>query len=441
MRHVLRLTAAGAALALTATACGGGGGGGGSEGGGEQTGTALKGVKIEVAAKWTGPEQQNFEKVLDAFEKKTGATVTYASTGENTDAFLGPRLEGGNPPDVAILPQPGLMQQYAAKDQLKPLNAEVTSAIDANYTPYWKELGSVDGKPYGLLVKSAFKSIIWYRTDAFDEAGVQPPATFDDMATKTAPTLADAGITPFTLAAASADSWTLTDWFENVYLSQAGPEKYDQLAEHEIPWTDPSVTQAMETLVKIWGKPENFDGGKAGALKGKFDSSVTDVFAREKAAMVYGGDFAAANIGTTEAKVGEGAKTFPFPKAGDTTPAVLGGDVAVALKDNKGAMELMKFLATPEAGTIWAGLGGYLSPNKNLKAEAYPDAQTKQFAQQIQASGDAARYDMSDLTPAGFGATPGEGLWEGLRSLVQNPSDIKAVQDRLEADAKNAFKD
>ncbi len=28
-----------------------------------------------------------------------------------------------------------------------------------------------------------------------------------------------------------ADGWTLTDLFENIYLRQAGPEKYDQLSD------------------------------------------------------------------------------------------------------------------------------------------------------------------------------------------------------------------
>src|SRR5687767_7427094 len=68
----------------------------------------LEGVSLEVAAKWTGEEQKNFEQVLKAFSDKTGAKVTYASTGEDTGAYLGPRIQGGSPPDVAILPQPGL---------------------------------------------------------------------------------------------------------------------------------------------------------------------------------------------------------------------------------------------------------------------------------------------------------------------------------------------
>jgi ABC-type glycerol-3-phosphate transport system substrate-binding protein len=402
-------------------------------------GQELKGVKIEVAAKWTGPEQANFQKVLNAFQKQTGATVSYSPTGENTDAFIGPRLEAHQPPDVAILPQPGLLQQYAKKGQLKPLTPDVASTIDANYTPYWKELGSAGGKTYGVLVKAAYKSIIWYRAKPFEDAGVTPPADWAGF-TKAAQTLWDAGSTPFDLAAGSGDSWTLTDWFENVYLSQAGPDMYDKLAKHQIKWTDPSVTKALQTLVQIWGKSNLIAGGTAGALQQKFDASVTDTFGKNKAAMVYGGDFAAANITTTSAKIGTDAKVFPFPKAGTTAPAVVGGDVAVALKDSKGAMALMKYLASPEAGTVWAKPGGYISPNKNVKPDVYPDALTKQLVQQLQAAGDAARYDLSDQAPAAFGGTPGQGEWEDLRGLVKNPSNIKGVQAKLEADATKAYK-
>jgi alpha-glucoside transport system substrate-binding protein len=434
-----RLWAAAVTAGLLATSACGGGGKTSSSSSASAGGQELKGVTIEVAAKWTGAEQANFQKVLSAFEKQTGAKVSYASTGENTDAYLGPRIQAKQPPDIAILPQPGLMAQYADKGDLKPLSPDVQSAIDANYTPYWKQLGSVDGKTYGVLVKAAYKSIIWYRPQAFSDAGVTPPADWASF-TKDAQTLSDAGTTPFDLAAGSADSWTLTDWFENVYLSTAGPDMYDKLTKHEIKWTDPSVTKALQALVQVWGKSNLIAGGTAGALQQKFDGSVTDTFGKNKAAMVYGGDFAAANIGTTSAKVGTDAKVFAFPKAGSTTPAVVGGDIAVAMKDSKGAMALMKYLASPEAGTVWAKPGGYISPDKNVKPDAYPDALTKQLVAQMQAAGDSARYDMSDQAPAAFGGTPGQGEWEDLRSLVKNPSDIKGVQAKLEADAAKAYK-
>ncbi|SDG53297.1 alpha-glucoside transport system substrate-binding protein [Sinosporangium album] len=430
-----------AGLALAATACGGGEAAppatGGDSAAPSQAAKELQGVKIEVAAKWTGEEQKNFEQVLAAFEAKTGAEVTYASTGEDTGAYLGPRIQGGNPPDIAILPQPGLVQQYADQNALKPLGADVLTQVDQNYTPYWKELGSADGKPYGVLVKAAHKSLIWYRSAAFENAGVQPPKTWDDLI-KAAQSIADSGTAPFALCGASG--WTLTDLFENVYLSTAGPENYTKLSKHEIPWTDPTVAEALKKIAQIAGKKDLMLGGSNGALQTDFPTCVTQVYGQDKAAMVIEADFVAASAGEAGAKVGEEAKIFPFPKAGDTDPVVLGGDIAVALKDGKGAMALLAFLASKEGGEIWAKLPGYLSPNRNVSPDIYPSDMTRQLAQTIVSAGEAVRYDMSDLAPSAFGGTDGKGQWKLLQDFVRDPSDVKGIQGKLEAEAKKAWK-
>jgi alpha-glucoside transport system substrate-binding protein len=397
----------------------------------------LEGVSLEVAAKWTGEEQKNFEQVLKAFSDKTGAKVTYASTGEDTGAYLGPRIQGGSPPDVAILPQPGLVQQYADQDALKALTADVTKEIDANYTPYWKELGSADGQVYGVLIKAAHKSLVWYRSQAFEEAGVQPPTTWDELI-KAGQTIADSGTPPFSFCGASG--WTLTDLFENVYLSTAGPEKYDQLSKHEIPWTDASVATALERIADIVGKKEFLAEGNSGALQTDFPTCVTKVYGQDEAAMVIEADFVAVTAVESGAKVGEEAKYFPFPKVGDTAPVVLGGDVAVAMKDSPGAMALLQFLASKEGGEVWAKLPGYLSPNKNVSPDNYPDPLTKALGQTIISAGDAVRYDMSDLAPSAFGGTDGKGEWKVLQDFLRKPTDIKGAQEALEAEAKKAWK-
>ncbi|GAA0430430.1 sugar ABC transporter substrate-binding protein [Acrocarpospora corrugata] len=399
----------------------------------------LAGVKIEVAAKWTGEEQANFEQVLAAFTAKTGAEVVYAGTGEDTGAYLGPRIEAKTPPDVAILPQPGLVQQYADMNALKPLGENVRKQIDENYTPYWKELGSAGGQVYGVLVKAAHKSLIWYRTAAFEDAGAAEASTWDDLIGKTAQTLADAGTPPFSLCGASG--WTLTDLFENVYLSSAGPANYDKLAKHQLPWTDPSVTTALQKMAQIFGKQDFVLGGASGALQTDFPTCVTQVYGEKKAAMVIEADFVASAAAQSGATIGEDAKIMPFPTVGDTTPVVLGGDIAVALKDSEGAMALLEFLASKEGGEIWAKLPGYLSPNRNVSPDNYPSELTRQLAQTIISAGEAVRYDMSDLAPSAFGGTDGKGEWKHLQDFLRDPADIKGVQDRLEADAAKTYKE
>jgi len=435
MNRTARLIPAAVALVLAAAACGGDD----DSGSGTPTAAAsLAGQTVEVAAVWTGAERDNFTKVLDEFTNRTGATVTYTPTGDNVSTFIGSRIEGGSPPDVAVLPQQGVLVQLAGENSLKPLPDDVKQAVTDNFAGVWSDLGSVDGQLYGVYFKAANKSTMWYDPAAFEQAGVQPTATWDEYLTA-AQTIADSGLTPVSIG--GADGWTLTDWFENVYLSQAGAEKYDQLSKHEIPWTDPSVVTALETLAALWSKEDLIDGGASGALQTDFPTSVINVFKESpSAAMVYEGDFVAGVISSeTPSKVGEDANFFPFPQAGDAPAVVGGGDVAVALTDKPATFELLKFLASKDAAEIWAGLGGFTSPNKNVDMAVYPDDVSRAIGQALVDAGDNFRFDMSDLAPAAFGGTVGKGEWKALQDFLADPSDPQGTAETLEQEAAKAF--
>ncbi|MEU5097272.1 ABC transporter substrate-binding protein [Streptomyces sp. NPDC020996] len=434
------------ALTLSLTACGGDGTdkskddtGGGKETGSTVTLPKLNGANLEVAAVWTGGEQKNFKKVLAEFEKRTGAKVTFVPAQDPIINFLGSKIAGGQPPDVALLPQPGAIKQAVDKGWAKPLGAEAVAELKKNYAQGWQDIGKVDGKQYGAYYKAANKSLIWYNAKVFENAGASEPKTWKELLS-TAQTVYDSGVTPFSVA--GADGWPLTDWFENVYLSQAGPEKYDRLAQHKIKWTDPSVKEALTTLAQIWGKKDYVAGGSSGALQTEFPASVTQTFtggAQPKASMVYEGDFVQVNIQETKAKVGTDAKVFPFPAVGDSPPVVSGGDAAVILKDSKAAQALVTFLASPDAATIQAKLGGYLSPNKNVPNSAYPNPVQRKIAKALIAAGDDFRFDMSDQAPQSFGGTPGKGEWKDLQDFLKNPKDVAGAQAKLEADAAKAY--
>jgi multiple sugar transport system substrate-binding protein/alpha-glucoside transport system substrate-binding protein len=400
----------------------------------------LHGQKLEVAAVWTGPEQANFQKVLDEFDKRTGATTTFVPTGDSQSTFLGTKIEGGAPPDVAFLAQNGVLHQFADKGWLKPLGPQAQAQLSANFSPGWQQLGAWKGKQYGIYAKVANKSLIWYNAAAFQNAGVTEPKTWADFL-KTAETIFESGTAPVSIG--GADGWTLTDWFENIYLSQAGPDKYDQLAAHKIKWTDPSVTTALTTLGQLFGNKDLVAGGSRGALGADFPKSVTQVFTGNPpaAAMVYEADFVAPFItANTKAKVGTDAKEFAFPAVGSGKPPVVsGGDVAVALKDGTGAQALLTFIASTDAAKIWAQGGGYLSPNKNLDFSAYPNDVQRNIAKSLIASGDDFRFDMSDQAPAAFGGTKGEGEWKDLQDFLAKPSDVAGAQAKLEADAAKAY--
>ncbi|HEX2316434.1 MAG TPA: ABC transporter substrate-binding protein, partial [Thermomonospora sp.] len=429
----------GAALAAglavsTAAACGG------DDDGGPAGGGVLKGQTVTVAAIWTGSnEGAKFKKVLDAFSERTGAKVRYTPTGDNVAAYLGSRVDGKAPPDVALLPQQGVLVEFAKKGWIKPLGPEAQAAVKQNFFKVWQDLGSHDGTLYGVYFKASSKSTVWYRKQAFADAGITtPPATWADFV-KTAQTLSDSGATP--LAIGAADGWVLTDWFENVYLSVAGPDKYDQLSRHEIKYTDPTVKEALRRLAELWGKQNLLAGGSRGALQTEFPASVPAVFGdAPKAAMLPGADFVASEItSATKAKIGTDADFFPFPAAGARPPVVGAGDAAVAMKDSKGAQELLKFLASPEAAKVWAEQGGFISPNKALDLASYPDEVQRRIAKAVIDAGDTFRFDMSDLAPAAFGGTKGSGEWKILQDFLANPSDVDGTAEKLERAAADAF--
>jgi alpha-glucoside transport system substrate-binding protein len=422
-------------LAAFVPACGGDdeeGGDGAAEGTTEE-GAAVSG-EITVAGLWTGGEGESFQAVLDGFkEQNPDVTVKYQAAGDQLPTLLATSVEGGNPPDLAVLSSPGLMREFVAKGALQPIEF-ARDVVEENYNEGFIDLASVDGELYGVVFKGANKSTVWYNVQAFEDAGVEPPETWEDFLTA-AETLKASGVPAFSIGA--SEGWTLTDLFENIYLRTAGPEKYDQLAAHEIPWTDQSVKDAMAEMAKVFEDEGNIAGGRAGALQTDFPTSATQVFTDPpKAAMVIEADFVQTFIQTeTKAKIPDDANVFTFPSINDSGPVVVGaGDSIVMFKDSPAAQALLKYLATPEAAEKWASRGGFSSPNKNLDDSVYPDDTVRKLATEL-AQAETFRFDLSDLQPEVLN----NALFAQLAELVKNPDNIDGVTQKLEATAKKAY--
>jgi len=398
---------------------------------------SLHGQELEVAAVWSGGEQQHFELVLRAFTRQTGVSVTYTSIGYSVPAFLAARLAKGHPPDVAFLPQPGLLRRYAAEHVLVPLDGVVGSAVASNYSPAWRQLGSAGGRLYGVWFKAANKSLIWYNEGVFERAGVAPPTGVDGLVSL-AHRLARSGMPAFSVG--GQDGWTLADWFSNLYLRLAGPSRYDLLAAHKIPWTDPSVIATLRLLARVLD-PHVIAGGPRAAVLTSYPVSVRHAFATPPAAaMVFEGDFVAEIIsGVTPAVLGVDADAFPFPSLGQPGPLVVaGGDAAVLMRRSAAGDALIRYLASPQAAAIWAAVGGFVSPNINLSLSVYPDAISRSIAASLLQAGDNFRFSLSDLTPAGFGGTEGQGMRKGLQQFLVS-RDVSGTAAQLEQEARKAY--
>jgi alpha-glucoside transport system substrate-binding protein len=417
------------ALALVAAGCGGDDDEG--AGGEEVSGS------VSVMGIWVGEEQKSFQAVIDGFkEVQPNVTVKYNPVGDNLPTVLSTAVQGGNPPDVAAIAQPGLMTQFVDQGKLQSLDF-AESTITDNFGESVVETGSVDGTLYGLLWKANNASTIWYNVKAFEDAGVEPAETWDQL-TENAATLKASGVPAYSIA--GADGWTLTDLFENIYLRTAGPEKYDQLSKHEIPWTDQSVKDALTEMAKVFQDSENLAGGTSGALQTDFPTSVSNVFAPEpKAAMVIEADFVPGVVQTT-LQPEEGYNEFTFPAIDDSPASVVAkGNLVIAFRDNPAVQAFIEYLASPESADIWVKRGGFASPNKNVDSSSYPDALLAQTSEEM-TSAEALRFDLSDLQPSAFGATTGQGLWKLFQDFIRDPSDVDGIAQQMEDAAAEAYK-
>jgi alpha-glucoside transport system substrate-binding protein len=385
---------------------------------------------IEVLSLWGGSEKDAFLKVTAAFTKKTGIDVQYTSA-RDFIPDIRTRLAAGNPPEIGILPRPGYIGTLAKQGVLKPLSSlGLTSTyMKSNYGPGWLSLGSSGGKLYGVPAKANSKSVIWYRPQTFKKYKLKAPTTWKGLIALTK-TLKAKGQTPWAVGDGPNQSqWVLTDWFESIYVRTAGPAKYQKLFTGKLSFTDPSVVTALKYMTQIINNKYVL-GGIQGMLGQSFVGAIGDVFGTKPKAHLYyeGGFVGGIAIGQVNKSLKPGVTINDFtwpsinPKYG--SPVTIGGDYAVAFKDDANIRTFLKYITSGAAGKIWVSTGAIISPNKQVKGSAYPNVLVRREGAQL-AGAKTIRFDGSDQMPGAFGDTWGF----ALQKIAQNPStaNVKKV--------------
>jgi alpha-glucoside transport system substrate-binding protein len=396
------------------------------------------GKSISVAATWGGGEREAFLTVIDGFTAKTGIAVNYESIRQNMGAILRTRVAGGNPPDVAFESRPGEVGEFAAAGSLVKIDTLVPRAdLDKSFNKGYLDLGTFNGSLYGFVWKADSKSTVWYKPPSFKALGVTEPKTLDELFV-----IADkykaAGKVPF--ATGGKDAWTLTDYFENLYIRVATPQQYNDLfVTHKVAWTDPTVKKALTQFARFF-QPGYQVGDVQGVLGTGFVDSIGLVFGpTPKAEMFYEGGFVGV-IATTDVnktlKPGDDLNFFIFPQvdAQFGTPVVGGGDVAIAFKDSPEVRAFMAYIISKEAADIFAKTNT-ISPNKLLDVANFPSVLARTQYTQL-ANATTFVFDGSDLAPSKIG---GDVMFTKLQELVKNPADVDRIATDIEAAAKTAY--
>jgi len=393
--------------------------------------------KVTVAVVWSGAELEAFEKALALFEQDTGIDVVVESVGRDLPAVLVTRLAAGNPPDVAAMPNPGQMKEFADQGALVALNG----IVDLSESPKaFVDLASVGDQIYGLFISADLKSLVWYSPKAFAAKGYEVPTSWPALIALCNKIVADGG-TPWALGMESgaASGWVGTDWVEDIMLRTAGPDVYDKWVNHEISWTDPRVKKAFEYFGQIVNAPGYIYGGSTGALTIFFGDSPNALFTDPPEAYMHRqATFIQSFIKTANPGLvaGEDYDIFPFPPISPVfgNPLLGAGDLISAFNDTPETRALLTYLASAKAQEIWCAALGKLAINKTVDPSIYPDPITAKAAGML-AEAETFRFDGSDLMPAAVGSGT---FWTGVLDYVSG-IPLDTVLESIEASAVDAY--
>ncbi|MFC1976698.1 ABC transporter substrate-binding protein [Chloroflexota bacterium] len=396
---------------------------------------------INVLGVWGGDELESFQAMVAPWEMETGGAVGFSGT-RDLIAILTTRVEAGNPPDIVILPNPGQMVELVADGKLVALDSFLDMAkTKREYAQGWIDLGTVNGKLYGIFMKADSKGTVWYNPKTFAADGWQVPGTWDEMIALSDKIVA-AGKNPWSVAVESgeASGWPATDWIGEILLHESGGDVYDQWVNHEIPWTDSLIKSAWEKFGQIALTPNYVPGGATGALAtGFIDGSYLPYVDPPKAAMYYLGAFTEGFISEQFPGLiaGDDYAFFPFPTIDARyAGAVTGGaNVVVAFKDTPTVRSFIEYLASADAQQIWVERGGFTAVNNQVSLSAYPTVLARLAAQQLTGA-TVFRFDADDNMPSAVQ----KAFWEGTLAYLQNPDQLDSILQDIEARAKDAYR-
>jgi alpha-glucoside transport system substrate-binding protein len=395
---------------------------------------------VRVLGLWSGPEFDSFVTVKSTWEQNTGGTVDWKAA-RDLSGELGTQIESGTPPDIAILPNIGLMHELAAKGQLVPLPSFMDmNQLQKDYAPAWVDLGSHDGQLYGIFYKVTNKATVWYDPKAFAAANYSVPSTWDEMIALADTMVAD-GRTPFSVVAPKipgGGGWALTDWISQIVLNTCGPDLYDQWVAGKIPWTDACIKQSFDMFDTIVQTPGYVLGGSQGILGTSDAEGSYPMYSDPPTAyMYYLASFAQAFIASKypQLAAGDDYDFFPFPTINpdDAGSITIGADVVVMLNDTPAARSFMTYLAGAPSQQAWVELGGFTSVNRSVATDAYTDPVARAAADQL-ASAKVIRFSAGDTMPASVQ----QAWWTAMLALVADPGKLDSVLASLTAAADAA---
>lgn len=429
-RRRTAFAATAAALALTTTGCLGSddGGGGGGESGGDDG-------EVEILATTDPLVFDGLKAKVEEEAEAAGINVNMQRV-DNINQLILTRIQAGDPPDIAVIPQPGVIKQIVDRGEGVELTDDIVPAdLIADMTPGTLEAGQIDGTQYGLMISMNVKSLVFYNKQAWEEAGYEAPETLDDLAALTEQIKSDGG-TPwcFGIESGTATGWPATDWFEDLIMRYGGADVYNEWIANEVKFDSDVVRQAadfLETNVLAEGSVPGGRDSIASVAFGDAEDTMWDdepgCWMFKQGNFVVSADFMPQDVVDN---VDERIGVFGFPpaEAGGENPVMGGGDLATLLEDNEDSRAMMEILANVDLGTTAAPDSSFISPHTEFDTSLYPSDLTRQIAD-VAYQADPFLFDGSDQMPGEVGAGS---FWKEMTAWISDQQDLDTTLTNID---------
>jgi alpha-glucoside transport system substrate-binding protein len=387
----------------------------------------LAGTRVAIQTQWIGGEGVNFRAAFSPFEAATGITVAHAEvpSGQH-ETLLRVAIEGGAPPDLAMLAQPAAVVAYGEAGRLIDVSTFMDADRLAAEFPATIGLYSSGDATWAIPYKVDVKSTVWYPINAFEAAGYSVPTTWDELIELSDRIVAD-GSSPWCIGmdAAAATGWIATDWVEDVMLRTAGIDAYNAWIDGELPFDSPEVRNALDHVAQIFFTDGYVYGGVGNILATSQVDAMDPMFEddlaspacwMQKQATWYGPDFFPDQKATGEPSqyvVGEDVGIFYFPPIDPAhgTPALGAGDALMVFSDRPEVLAFAQYLASQDGVRVGIEAGSAISANQTTPAEWYEGFYKLEVGSGIVANATSFGFDASDLMPPEVGAGS---FWNGM---------------------------
>jgi alpha-glucoside transport system substrate-binding protein len=413
------LAAGALGISLALAACGGGSSGGTAASSTNSDPTCSKysaymghsGTTVSMFASIISPESDSLEKSWADFTRCTGIKISYQGS-NNFESQLPVQVAGGNAPDFAIIPQPGLLQKMVNSGKVVKPPQAVVDNVDKYWNKAWKAYGSVNGTFYAAPMSANMKSMVWYSPKAFTAAGYTVPTTWTDLMALSDKIAAAGKGKPWCggIGSGTATGWPATDWLEEIVLGSQGGDVYDKWVSHQIKFNSPEITSAMNTLAG-WMKNPKYVNGGFGDVKSIATTTFQDAgkpILTGQCWMLQQASFYGAQWpkGTN---VGPNGDVFAFylPASNPSiqTPVEGGGEFVTAFSNRPEVQAVQSYLSSPDWASSRVKVAtGWVSANNGVDKSLYTDPVDQLSAKYLTDPNATFRFDASDLMPAAVGS-------------------------------------